>query len=331
MTRVSSDTIEITFTALQRLCSKTAIAILLLVFACAFVGCDSEDDGDDDNNTKGKDNGSGQAGTEDETDRDAGNELASDAGDELNDDGVSLSWPIILFDESLGICSFPVTPLEGVEVCLIESIDIPCAYTDDQGIFVLQGVPKNRELLLTFNKQDYDSYLALVRTGTANIYSPALHQPIMVTKKYSDELWDRTGVAPEDNKGAIILGALNETGLEVTPGRLSISIDPPVDDGPFFLDKLAVYDPNAIAVSTETPHAGYFNLDEGEYLISWEVQEPDNMTCSILGFDDVYASLSTYIFGLPAAEPNTLRIKVRAGFTSQTAIMCTLDTEPDAG
>jgi hypothetical protein len=74
----------------------------------------------------------------------------------------------------------------------------------------------------------------------------------------------------------------------------------------------------------------FYNADESEYRITWEVQEPEDMHCAILGFDEIYGSAGGYMFGLPGAEPNTVRINVRAGFVSESTIVCLLDTDVDA-
>jgi hypothetical protein len=137
-------------------------------------------------------------------------------------------------------------------------------------------------------------------------------------------------VIQEEDKGGILFSATNDWVLDGPPGRVSISIDPPPDDGPFYWDDSVQNVADATEISTNAPLVSFFNADEGEYRITWEVQEPENMHCAILGFDEIYGSAGGYIFGLPASVPNTVRIYVRAGFVSAGTIVCLLDTDADA-
>jgi hypothetical protein len=327
MTRVFRDSFENPFTALKRLCSYTAIPILLLAFACAFVGCDSDEGGDDDNSTKAGKNG-GQAGAEEELEPDAGDETDTDAADEPAEEGISLSWNVKAIGES--ISDWMEQPgLEGVEVCLIESVDLPCVYTDETGVFELQGVPKNSELLLTFTKEGYLPQLVTVKTGTESLVSLITTQPLMVEKNRIDEELDALGVVLDESKGHIKFAAVYTSLTTGVSGRVSVSIDPPAGERPSFFDTDIQAVPDATAFSEGVIVALFGNLEEGEYVISWEVEEPENIYCESLA-----AAYGLFMRGLPTEQPNTVLVTVRAGFVSgDIVISCAAVTDPaaDAG
>ncbi len=315
---------------------KTAIPALFWALACVFAGCGSDDDANDDKGGAGGEAGGDQAGsggTEDsggaggdEPAPDAGDEPAPDAGDEPDQDGITLSWPVKEFGETL--FDYDQT-VEGVEVCLIESVDIPCVYTDETGVFILEGVPKNRELLLTFFKEGYLPHLVSVRTGTQDLILPAFTtQPAMVDTKRFEEGLEAQGLVVDESKGGIAFVAqtLIRTG---PPSRLAISIGSATGDGPIFWNSDTSIDPEATGLSEDIPVATFHNLQDGEYIISWEAEEPEKIACVIEG-----SQANWFIWGLPSEEPNSIRVKVRAGFfSSVNMIRCVevADATADAG
>ncbi len=311
-----------------RFWAERAIPALFLALACMFAGCDSDDDADADNSGAGGEGDSYEAGAAGTGGKDAsaGAEGGTDAGSEPGDDGITLSWRVLPVGENFFYWLFE-PGLEGVEVCLIENVDIPCVSTNEDGVFVLPGVPKNSELLLTFTRQGYVPYLVSVRTGTANIEAPEATQPFMMQKNRFDEEHDALGMVVDEDKGGINLVAL-DTSLRRSPGRLSVSIHPQEGDGPLFWDTNLHIVPNATGLSEETPIATFLNLDKGEYVISWELEEPEYLTCGILGHISLAGvSWNPLIYGLPAEQPNAMRVKVRPGFASGVSvIVCGVDT-----
>lgn len=307
--------------------ATAAIAALLLALACVFTGCSSDDDDDGDNNGAAGSSQAGSGGSEDD-DGTAGADPEPDAGEEPGDEGISLTWMVWSIDGDESITDWLSTgaPNEGVEVCLIENIDIPCVATDWRSAFVLPDVPKNSELLLTFTKEDYVPMLVSVKTAATSVDRPALVQPLMTTTSLSDEWLDAAGVVLDESKGHMVVAAHQPGGLAPLPGRLSVSIDPATGDGPFYLDTNFQIDLNATGFSEEISGALFYNLEEGEYVVSWEIGEPEKMSCEIQ-FLDGYIS----IYGLLADQPNQMRVKVRAGYTSGlNSIACTATADPGA-
>jgi hypothetical protein len=288
---------------------RTAVPALFLALACVFTGCESDEDADADKN------GAGDGGA-------ASAEAGTDAGGEPGDGRISLSWMVRQRGESLsGFLQWP--GLEGVEVCLIESVKIPCVYTDEEGFFVLSGVPANSELLLTFTREGYLSSLVSVKTGPISIDRPPVFGTSMLEKGRFDEAFDTPGVAVDQSKGAIGVSAMTFAGPIFS--RLSISIEPPAGDGPFFLDNYFQIVSGATALSGETPAAIFINLEEGEYVIPWEIEEPEEMSCGLSGNETVGMTN-----GLLAEHPDAVRVKVRPGFHSgQNVIICSDVAGPD--
>jgi hypothetical protein len=175
MKNIFYNTIKTSLDLLTRLYVKKVVLPFLLAMVCAFASCSSDDDKQQDD----------KEAVEDDTNKgeDGGRETDQDAGDQLGEDGITLSWKVTQNSESSLWDRLEQPRPEGVEVCLIESIDIPCVYTDDEGFFVLEGVPQNRELLLTFTKEDYLSFLVTARTGTSDFESALFTAPVMITTK----------------------------------------------------------------------------------------------------------------------------------------------------
>ncbi len=288
--------------------ARTAMAAPFLVLACVFAGCSSDDDAGGDND------GAGAGGA-------AGAEPAASL--------VALSWMVRPLGERVYPDWITEPGLQGVEVCLIESIDIPCVYTDEQGVFELPGVPTNSELLLTFTKEGYVSHLVSVRTGWESIEPlPGATQPLMFEKSHLDQAFDASGVVRDEDKGHVLIGSGDYFNLNTIPGRLSPSISPPVGEGPLFFHNNTSLVPEATGLSEEIVFAIFANLDKGEYVISWEVEEPENMSCAVAEIDS-----NVVILGLPAEQPDAIRVKVRPGFLSgPNVIECpAADPAADAG
>jgi hypothetical protein len=314
-----------------RLRAGVALAALLLTLAGISASCTSDDDSDSDGNEAGGAAGSSQAGSSGSGDNDGagGAEPEPDAGDGSGEEGITLSWtPRDLGDVKL--YDWIEQPgLAGVEVCLIESVGIPCVYTDDTGLFELHGVPTNSEVLLTFSKEGYVPYLVSVRTGTDDLIWSFYAQPLMEPQYRCDERFDAAGVVLDESKGHITVGTMAVVGGPIY-GPLTVSIDPPVGDGPFFLDNDLHAVPGATGLSEEVVAASFVNLEEGEYVISWENEAPEKMSCHL--FRSIEQDLLAW--GLPAEQPNALRVNVRAGLLSGgNAIECAPVADPaaDAG
>lgn len=298
--------------AVTRFQAGTVLAALLMALACAFAGCSSDDDSDSDG-----DGAAGRAETE------------PDAGEEPGDEGITLSWAVRPLGETFsGWAGQP--GLEGVEVCLIESVDIPCVTTDEEGMFVLEGAPRNRELLLTFSKEGYIPCLVSVRTMRDDVEVPWGTQPFMIDMESSEqdlEALEAAGIVVDESKGAIEFAAADTQLTTGIPGRLSVSIEPAAGDGPVFYNTNLQIDPDATGLSDEIIAADFFNLEDGEYLISWEAEGPEKIECEIVGVSGIAT-----VWGLPAARPDAMRVKVRAGFISPTMITCIAAADPaDAG
>jgi hypothetical protein len=296
---------------------RTAAPALFLALACVFTGCESDEDADADKNGAGDGGAAADSGA-------ARNGAGTDAGGEPAADGITLSW-MVRAGEYRSVSNWITAPgLQGVEVCLIESVNIPCVGTDENGVFVLQGVPKNREVLLTFSKEGYYPYLVSVRTGTEDIVRIYATQPVMLDKSHNDEEMDAVGVVADQSKGHIVVAALDPSNVGTIAGPLSVSLDPAAGDGPFFWNTDVHIDPEATRLSPAIVLASFHNLDRGQYVVSWQIENPEQMSCVV----------QEPIWGLRAEQPNAMRVNVRPGFISGTnIIVCTpaADADADAG
>ena len=184
-------------------------------------------------------------------------------------------------------------------------------------------MPANSELLLTFTREGYRSYLVSVKTGPISINHPPNLGTVMSEQGLVDEVYDALGVVADQSKGAIAVTALTMTGPIFS--RLSVSIEPPAGDGPFFLDTNLQFVSDATGLSEEIILATFINLEEGEYVIPWRIEEPEEMSCGLLGNETIGMT-----HGLPAEQANAVRVKVRPGFVSgQNLILCSDVADPD--
>lgn len=89
-------------------------------------------------------------------------------------DGITLSWKVCEFELGEDVyydyrCDKEENNAIKAEVCVVDGGDIPCVDTGDDGVFSLEGLPKNEELLLTFRADGSVPRLVPVQTGYRDV------------------------------------------------------------------------------------------------------------------------------------------------------------------
>jgi hypothetical protein len=96
---------------------------------------------------------------------------------------------------------YPVVP--NVKVCVYENTSIPCATTDAEGKYSLQGLPESLDVYLSYEKDSFAPVLFKPVTGTGNEL-PAI---LVVTTTYRDSFAKAGGIDPDENAGLIFFRA----------------------------------------------------------------------------------------------------------------------------
>jgi hypothetical protein len=71
-----------------------------------------------------------------------------------------------------GSATNPITPLDGVMVCVVEHSEIPCATTDAAGTFTLAKLAADTDVGVSFTRTGYYGVVLLAHTGDADLHLP---------------------------------------------------------------------------------------------------------------------------------------------------------------
>jgi hypothetical protein len=198
----------------------------------------------------------------------------------------------------------PPVFLEGVEVCVHEHPDIPCAETDDAGRVELAGLPRDTPLDLTFHKDGYIPTLKTIETSFVDMDGTA--NPVMMPAVGT---LGTPGVELElETKGVLGFFAVGDSGP--VPGT-KVSLSPASGDGPFFVGLDGVIDPDATA--TLAVGGVFFNLEPGEYTLTTSAE---GRKCAGMSFP--FAA-----FGIPAGGESVIGHVLPGYYTWQVGTLCT--------
>jgi len=280
----------------------------------------------------------------------------------INTDSITLSWRVCEYP--IGEESFfnfdCVEGIPDVEVCVINISDIPCTKTgssidDDYGIFMLEGLPKDSKVLLSFIKEGFMPRLVPVETGSRDLnwvqetdpslLSDARKYPPLIAdiskdpaklekfKKAVKECDDRikdSVFSVDDNKGDIVAIALEfafysadnmeEVMRPTINTRVSISRDGNEEHTiaePVYTNSKGIpcYNDPSDAEESEIGYALFQGLDSGEYYVKYDV--PDNYFCYVA---DVRTN--RMIWGSRTKISNQTLVSVEKGYRTITAIKC---------
>ena len=137
----------------------------------------------------------------------------------------------------------PTVPVSGAQVCVYQMPSIPCATSNDQGIFTISGLPPLTDLALVVTKDTYRAVLRPIQTATGNMDGTA--NPISLQL-------ESAAVGPDDG------GALDWT----THGVVSFFAVAPLPGS----DTMFGGDPGAsFVISPEAGAGPYYLYDDGRY------------------------------------------------------------------
>ncbi len=236
---------------------------------------------------------------------DAGDSAALDAGSTADDAGDAT--------DVVNLGGLP--PLSGVQVCIYQNSSFPCVSTQADGTFTMPGLPIRSDVVLSFTKSGYQSYLLPIETASTDMDGRS--SPIVMDLAST---YVPPGVTYDATKGSVVAFAVTEGGPDggsfVGVHDTTIALSPMSGSGPFFLDETG-----QIAPATTTTFVGntalYYSVDPGSYTLTYSNPTYD---CEPISFPFGQ-------FGIPVTTPaHSLKITVGAGYvTGIVGVLCTMN------
>jgi len=158
--------------------------------------------------------------------------------------------------------------LEGVEVCVPELEDVDCTLTDDEGGFVLAGLPRDTDLVVTATLEDTvptafpQNSAHEARNFVATLYDASFAE---LNAERMGTVYD-----PEASHLAFTLFhyAREPGGEELPPHTEGVSFTLEPDQGvPYYMNGLFLADDDLTATSG-SGFAGVVNVEPGDYELS---------------------------------------------------------------
>jgi hypothetical protein len=201
------------------------------------------------------------------------------------------------------VVSPSAAPLAGVDVCVFQHMEIPCATSDPSGAFSLP-LPMNSNTGLTLVLSGYASVLVPLTVAEADITGYEIGVPSASARMSMYTAFGAT--YPDTTNGLVMLaGTLegqNELGLAGATGTLA----PSSGTGPFYLD--ASGNPAPAATSTSTYSVVFFaGVSPGTY--TGQLGPTTSFGC-------------TPNFGGWPSAADTIGFPVAAGFETHVGLVC---------
>jgi hypothetical protein len=196
---------------------------------------------------------------------------------------------------------FSVQPVEGAELCRLETPNRGCSVSDDEGRFSLE-LPATGEHWFTVTHPDYYAFLLAMKTLDEDIPLPG---PVSIgSREIMDIVIGQTGVSVEPGQGHLLLWVADATG---TQGQAGASLDISPDPGGLlmYMDDQGAYSMDATTTSS-AGSSGWGNLPPGDYVLM--VTHPD-LDC------EPYSSFS-------AGAINSFQLKVIADHATALFVLC---------
>jgi hypothetical protein len=205
-------------------------------------------------------------------------------------------------------------PVSGVQVCIYQNSSFPCVTTQADGTFTMPGLPIRADVVLSFTKSGFLSYLLPIET--ASIDMDGRSNPIFMDRAPG---YLPPGLTYDMTKGEISAFAVSIGGADggsfVGVQGTKIALSPMSGSGPYFSDQNGLPAPSATSFVGNS--ASYFNVDPGSY----------TLTYANSGYDCEPISFPFGQFGIPVTTPaHSLKITVGAGYvTGIVGVLCTVN------
>ena len=196
-------------------------------------------------------------------------------------------------------------PVQDVEVCVLDDLEIPCVTSDELGQWKIPGLPLDTNIVITAEHPDYVSSLFGQHTSMAwyDWYKVAIPKSIMSTNA------NRLDIELDNSKGNILFltwEGLNIDGID-TPNIPDVVVSNASEyDNVFYGDALGLASTNLEATSGSGA-GGILNLSEGTHYLQ------------LGGPDGDCAQESMFHF---KPEDEGIPVPIVAGFTSAIDVIC---------
>ncbi len=200
-------------------------------------------------------------------------------------------------------------PVEGIEVCVDGRDDIDCTLSDADGIYTLDGVPGNEQVILTYMEDGYFPELIMVETRTEDIIFPLTSAH--ATTAEAELIPAVVNITPDEGMGHVGMAVFTQIGVDVVEQMLdgaTVTIEPAGDAVATYLNPAGV----PIAERTETSTNArlfFFNVPPGEVIV--HVKHPTHQGCEVAGF------------GWTGPDTTSVRLVVRPGHVTAGSLKCT--------
>lgn len=184
-------------------------------------------------------------------------------------------------------------PLPGIDVCVFEQEGIPCATTDAEGAYTLEGVPSAEGAIEFTGPSRFPSLF----WGEGPMEDEVLDYNLLSTLAAA-VLANALGEKIDENDGHLALAVLDAEGSLLSGA--SFTMDPP--SGAIGYLTLEGIDPE-LTETTQVGFAGWLNVDVGEVEVT--VSHPELDCVPGPG-------------ALVGSTPNALRIDITAGYLGST-------------
>ena len=196
-------------------------------------------------------------------------------------------------------------PVQDVEVCVLDDVEIPCVISDEMGQWKIPGLPLNSNIILTAEHPEYVSSLFGQHTSMDwyDWYKVAIPKTIMTTNA------NRLDLELDTSKGNILFltwEGLNIDGID-TPNVPDVILSNSSEySNVFYGDAIGLASTNQDA-TTGSGSGGILNLTEGTHYLKLDAQ---------LG-----ACAQEHMFHFQTDEDG-IPVPVRAGFTTAIDTIC---------
>jgi hypothetical protein len=199
-------------------------------------------------------------------------------------------------------------PVEGLDVCVFERVDLPCGKSGEDGIYTVPKVPANAEVSLAYTQEGFFPELIMVKTGSEDLMLPITSAH--ATQDQAQLILQLVEQTEDTKRGHLGLGVFrqntNDTFVEMIEG-ISFELDPPSDSKAVYLRDNGLPDPQRTETSVNA-RAFIFNVEPGEVVVS--VTHNYWKNCGVGGF------------GWPSEGKAAIRLRVVPGYVSAGVFLC---------
>lgn len=196
-------------------------------------------------------------------------------------------------------------PLRDAFICVDDREDIACSTTDDQGIFTLNALPQEQDLVFTIDSDNDDLFPTLVmyRTTDQNEAFQTTPLPRFFTRDFELRFTEDTNSA----RGHIVIKAIHarEVGADAVTG-FTATLELNAFEGQLYASDFTNANNVRLEANDTTSQSAFFNVIPGTFDVT--INHP-TLTC-------------TPWQGLTSDSDNAVRLQVQADHVTHVTVVC---------